>query len=345
MSRVFVQGWGVVSPAGWGVSPFLGALAHRVPLPIAQVARPDGKTRRLRRVPPLGLRPAWLAQPRLRRSSAITHFAISAGLEALVPRDGQPSGGSGAVGGGASSGTLLDRARVGVVCAVMGGGVIYSRRFYEEVRQNPQFASPLLFPETVFNAPASHLSALLGSAAPNDTLVGDQTGFISGLVIAADWLQRGTVDACLVVGAEEADWLTAEAAQCFPGRAPVAEGAGALLLSRNPGPVELLAISEPEPFFRGRSRSAATAAVRTQLAGWEPAVEYDEGDVQGIFGDGLAAVGAWAAVAAVTAIAVAPEAETEAVPRTVERAAALVTGANFQAHGVVFGRPYLPLDP
>src|SRR3712207_7831863 len=42
--------------------------------------------------------------------------------------------------------------------AVSNGGVIYTKRFYHEVVESgAEAASPLLFPETVFNAPASHL--------------------------------------------------------------------------------------------------------------------------------------------------------------------------------------------
>ena len=320
MSRVFVHGWGVVSPAGWDAPKFLHALSHRLELPTSAAKRPDGALRSVRRVPALSPRPAWLSQPRLRRSSAITHFVVAAAGEALEagPADG------------VRSAIHLDRTRVGVVCAVMGGGVSYSRRFYEEVRQNPQLASPLLFPETVFNAPASHLGALLGSAAPNDTLVSDQTGFFSALAVAAGWLQNGGIEACLVVAAEESDWLTAEAAHVCRSRLPMAEGAGAVLLRCAHGPVELLAIAEPEPLVVNRSRSEATMKVRNQLAPWEPLAEYSERAVSGVFGDGLAAAGAWVAIAAIAAVAgpVGP----------LERVSAQVTGANLQAHGAVFGR-------
>ncbi len=56
----------------------------------------------------------------------------------------------------------------------------YSRRFYEEVLRDPATASPLIFPETVFNAPASHLAAFLGTTAINYTLVGDEGTFLAG---------------------------------------------------------------------------------------------------------------------------------------------------------------------
>ena len=49
-----------------------------------------------------------------------------------------------------------------VVFAICSGGVNYTRRFYHEiVTLGARGASPLLFPETVYNAAASHLAALL----------------------------------------------------------------------------------------------------------------------------------------------------------------------------------------
>jgi len=38
---------------------------------------------------------------------------------------------------------------------------------YDETLRDPTTASPLFFPETVFNAPASHIAALLGTTAIN----------------------------------------------------------------------------------------------------------------------------------------------------------------------------------
>ena len=65
-------------------------------------------------------------------------------------------------------------ARTAVVFAITDGGVLYTRKFYEQiVKQGANSASPLLFPETVYNAPASHLAAQLGIDGASYTLVGD----------------------------------------------------------------------------------------------------------------------------------------------------------------------------
>src|SRR5206468_11946913 len=92
---------------------------------------------------------AGLSHPRLRRASVISRFAAAAGLEALR-----------------AAGVELDSQnaeRTALIFAISNGGVIYTRRFYRDiVDAGAQSASPLLFPETVFNAPASHLAAILG---------------------------------------------------------------------------------------------------------------------------------------------------------------------------------------
>ena len=103
-------------------------------------------------------------------------------------------------------------ARTALIFAVSNGGVIYTKRFYHEiVESGAQAASPLLFPETVFNAPASHLAAILGITGASYTLVGDGAVGILALKMAEDLMASETLDHCLVVGAEEADWLLCDA--------------------------------------------------------------------------------------------------------------------------------------
>src|SRR6266568_1887131 len=149
--NIFVHGIGAVSPAGWGMLPLREALAKGEPLQVNELARP-GWTRslRVRPVPPPSPRPDFLTHARLRRTSPITQYAVAAALEALGNDAARVSGGS---------------LRLGIIFCVMTGCVNYSRRFYDETLKDPATASPLVFPETVFNAPASHLAALLGTTA------------------------------------------------------------------------------------------------------------------------------------------------------------------------------------
>ena len=170
--------------------------------------------------------------PRLRRSSAISRFAVVAGLDALE-----------------DAGVNLDAAaaeRTALIFAISNGGVIYTKRFYHEVVESgAQAASPLLFPETVFNAPASHLAAILGITGASYTLVGDGAVGVLALKMAEDLMLNPALDRCLVVGAEEADWLLCDAYRRWrllraapplevfqepPCGMILSEGAGALLL-------------------------------------------------------------------------------------------------------------------
>src|SRR5262245_57215849 len=111
---IFVTGWGVVSPAGWGAPTMLNRLQQSRPLPIQDLQRPGWeKPLRVLPVPTPESRPALLVHPRLRRSSALSQYALAAAVEALGSAD-----------------TKTDR--LGVVFCVVSGCVNYSRRFYDE---------------------------------------------------------------------------------------------------------------------------------------------------------------------------------------------------------------------
>jgi 3-oxoacyl-(acyl-carrier-protein) synthase len=172
--------------------------------------------------------------PRLRRASAISRFAAAAGLDALAHAR--------------STIGEVDVERMALIFAVSNGGVIYTKRFYHDVVESgAQSASPLLFPETVFNAPASHLAAILGLAGASYTVVGDGAVGVLATRMAADLIENERLDGCLIVGAEEADWLLCDAYHKWrllkreppielfhdPPRGMIlSEGAGAILLAR-----------------------------------------------------------------------------------------------------------------
>jgi len=193
------------------------------------------------RVPPA---PSTLPKsPRLRRVSPVSKFAVAAAVEALGPERMEK----------VASGQL----RLGIVCPLMNGCVNYSNRFFGEVLADPAVASPILFPETVFNAPSSHLSALFNSTAPNDTLLGDTAEIYTALEIATEWLLRGDCDGVLVVAPEEIDWLSSEALRLYDGAALPAEAAAALYLEKDGVGPQLLAIPDPVPLAPGCDRAAA----------------------------------------------------------------------------------------
>jgi 3-oxoacyl-(acyl-carrier-protein) synthase len=217
---------------------FCEALSRGKPLLAKNLDRPGwAHPLRVRAVPPPAPRPVFFAHSRLRRTSAIAQHTVGAALEALGPDGGLGAGHS----------------RLGIIFCAMAGCVSYSRRFYDETLKDPATASPLVFPETVFNAPASHLAALLGTEAISYTLVGDPGTFLQGLALGAEWLLSERVDGCLVIGAEESDWLVSDAYHLFTHQGIVSDGAGAVYLRREPGEppaIALQAITEPQSYLK-----------------------------------------------------------------------------------------------
>lgn len=251
MSEISITGLGAVSPAGWGRAELCEAVRQHLELTPRQIERP-GWERPLpvRCVPPLKTPPTWARHPRFRRTSPISRFSAAAALEAL-----------GDDAAAVANGTI----RLGVVMCVMAGCVNYSRRFYHEVLKDPSTASPLVFPETVFNAPASHLAALLGARLINYTIIGDDTAFVHGLVTAAGWLTESRVDGCLVIGAEEHDWLTADGMHLFDRNEILAEGAGAVYLKTGRHGAIIGNITSPQMYLSGLSRTSQVRKVREEL--------------------------------------------------------------------------------
>src|SRR4051794_37283214 len=228
-----IAGMGWATPLGCGVNDVWNRLVNGDTAVAEPLSSSLGRDYPVFRVPAAALAKAP-AHPRLRRASAISRFAAVAGLEALD-----------------NANVKLDpetAKRTALIFAVSNGGVIYTKRFYHDVVESgAHAASPLLFPETVFNAPASHLAAILGITGASYTLVGDGAVGILAMKMAEDLLENPTLDQCLVVAAEEADWLLCDAyhrwhllrdrppAEPFesPARGTVlSEGAGAVLVNR-----------------------------------------------------------------------------------------------------------------
>ena len=248
--KLAITGTGAVTPAGWGVRAMMAALAAGETIAPSILERALGASKAITpvlRVPVAGATTPKAA--RLRRTSPISKFAAAAAIEAL---------------GETRLAEISAGLRVGVIFTLTNGCVNYSNRFFGEVLADPALASPILFPETVFNAPSSHLSAMIGSTAPNDSLIGDGSGFLTGLDLAAEWIERGDVDGCLVVAAEEIDWLSSEALCLYSPRYLPSEGAGAVYLEAADGAVQLINLPDPVP-YNSRGRLAAAHEIRKAL--------------------------------------------------------------------------------
>ena len=258
-----IAGMGWVTPLGSGVDEVWTRLLNGETAAAEKISSPLGPDYAVFRVPSQAIAKAP-PHPRLRRSSAISRFSAVAGLDAL-----------------ASAKVKLEpeiARRTALIFAVSNGGVVYTKRFYHDiVDSGAQAASPLLFPETVFNAPASHLAAILGITGATYTLVGDGAVGTLALKMAEDVMLDYTLEYCLVVGAEEADWLLCDAYRKWrllrssppiepfqdpPRGIVLSEGAGAVLLARE-GRVGIDRIATGTNF---RHRRDAAQAVEKMFA-------------------------------------------------------------------------------
>jgi 3-oxoacyl-(acyl-carrier-protein) synthase len=292
----------------------------------------------MRPVPNPPVRLPFLAHPNMRRTSPITQYAAAAALEAvknLLPDCGA-------------------RPRIGIIVCLQTGCVQYSSRFFEETLKNAATASPLLFPETVFAAPACHVAALLENTPLVCTLSGDPSSYSQGLALGIDWLHEGRVDACLVIGAEEIHWLSADALWHFDRRAIISSGAAALCLSLNPEwslGVELELITDAHSYTANTNRRLAAKKMRAQMPSQNQAevlcdglsdspranaaetnawAEWDSPRIspKRILGEGLMAAAAWQCVTACDVIA----------SGKFNAANVSLVGANQQAVGVRFNQ-------
>jgi len=272
-----IAGLGWVTPLGADLQEVWERLGRGDVAECKMVANPEtGREHVYAPVPPKTVESLG-RNPRLRRSSSISYFAVAAGLAALQ-----------------NAGITLtpeSAARTAIVFAISSGGVIYTRKFYEQiVKQGANVASPLLFPETVYNAPASHLAAQLGIDGASYTLVNDGTVGLAALKFAEQLLATDDLDHVVVVGSEECDWILCEAYRDWrlargPGGqrgALLAEGAAAVVLARE-GKIALQ-VHAGLPVFHQRDGEAVLTRLIGELS---PAGDIDAviGSANGTFVD------------------------------------------------------------
>jgi hypothetical protein len=149
------------------------------------------------------------------------------------------------------------------------------------------------------------------------------------LALACDWLEERWVEACLVLGAEEINWLLADALWHFDHRAVISGGAGALCLSLHPEwslGVELERITDGYSYTARSDRRQAALNMRAQMPapsgnellcdGLNDSSRVDAAETlawaewtgarispKRILGEGLMAAAAWQCVAACDLVA------------------------------------------
>lgn len=255
MKTASIIGMGWVTPLGRDLTSVWTALKEgKKPEPMLLQSPIGGRSVPILRVPEGVARDA-ASFPRLRRSSTISHLAVAATLDAVAAARLTPEA----------------LKRTALVFTATDGGVVYTRKFYAEIVERGEGAgSPLLFPETVYNAPASHIAARLGLEGEVLTLVGDAAAGLSAIQAGCELLCAGEADFCVIAAAQELDWITCEAY----GRwglirdnenhaALFAEGGAAIVLARAPADCW---VSAMHPGFSYTTEQDAQARLKTLLA-------------------------------------------------------------------------------
>lgn len=125
-----------------------------------------------------------------RRMSRISRLAVSSSVEALN-----------------DSGLNLEnmaKERIAVIVGTSYGSSSHVEEFYVSLlKDGPRGAQPFLFPETVPNAPASHMAMFHGITGPNTTFCQNEISAENAVLYARNLLLQEIVDVVLVGGADE----------------------------------------------------------------------------------------------------------------------------------------------
>ena len=187
-ARVVITGGGAVSPFGPGVAALMqGVMAGRTCLE----RNVRACAARVRGTPgPEGFHPnVW------RRLDRCSRLAAVAAREALLAAGYRESGRPPA-----------DPADLGLVMGTVSAGVEPLRvSLTTRYLEGPESVSPMLFPFTVPNAPASQCSILFGLRGPNLTLCAMEASGLAAIATAADLVRDGVLEAALAGGADE--WI------------------------------------------------------------------------------------------------------------------------------------------
>ncbi len=138
-----------------------------------------------------GFDPKQFMSPRVyRRMGRISQMAVASSVEAIK-----------------DCGIELDfvnRDRVAIIMGTAYGSSSSVEAFYVSLlKDGPRGAQPFYFPETVPNAPASHVAIFHGITGPNTTFCQNEISAENALLYARNLLLQNHVDIALVGGADE----------------------------------------------------------------------------------------------------------------------------------------------
>ncbi|OHB68315.1 MAG: hypothetical protein A2W17_05505 [Planctomycetes bacterium RBG_16_41_13] len=119
---------------------------------------------------------------------------------------------------------------LGLVVGLTHGALNYTQSYHELlVTEGPESASPILFSDSILNAPAGNTSICLGIHGPVHTLIGGSVTTIRAIMLAVQLLATKKMEKSVIASAEE---LNEFSLYCYYklGIKTLSEGAGALLI-------------------------------------------------------------------------------------------------------------------
>lgn len=184
MTTIAITGLGLVLPCGDGPEAARASLASG--LPCFQALPPEAGIGRAAMCP--DFKPAGIIPPmQLRRLDRASRYAWVAATQAFADAGLDPK----AFGG----------ERIGLAAGTLTGGSEASEAFYRPyLERGPEAASPLLFPNSVANAPSGYVAVTFGIKGPSATLLEREVATFEALEQAQRWLRSGRCDAVLVLG-------------------------------------------------------------------------------------------------------------------------------------------------
>ncbi len=226
--NLVITGTGVVSPVGIGKDAFLASFIKGESSVRGSAGQDDSQAKtycRAAKVADFDFG-VLFNDRRFRRAAVVTQYALVAAAEALKEAG--------------LDFTTYDGKRVGVVCGVTHGALGYSCDFHKGFStEGPLGASPVLFSDSVLNAPTGALSLAFGIKGPSHTLVGGPDVGVQAIEYGAELVKDGKVDVCLVASSEALNERIIEAYLKFGlgadkgDDAPIfGEGAGAVIIER-----------------------------------------------------------------------------------------------------------------
>jgi 3-oxoacyl-[acyl-carrier-protein] synthase II len=181
---VAITGLGLVLPCGDGPEAARASLASGQPC--FQELTPEFGVGRAALCP--HFKPAGIIPPmQLRRLDRASRYAWVAAAQAFADAGLDPK--------------TFGGERIGLAAGTLTGGSEASEAFYHPyLARGPEGASPLLFPNSVANAPGGYVAVTFGLKGPSGTFLEREIAALEALEQGQRWLLSGRCDAVIVLG-------------------------------------------------------------------------------------------------------------------------------------------------